>query len=406
MTRSILVALSPVAFLLASCSSAQTGDNSAATSTPAATTSTQTGAVATGMQVNLQSTSPFNATSHGKLSEPWALAVHPADGRLFITEKGGTMKVYDPVSGRMGTVTGLPQVAYGGQGGLGDFVFAPDFARSSMVYLSWAANAGRGARKAVAGRGQLMCDGLDCRIEGLRQIWEQSRAIDSAGHFSHRIAFSPDGRYLFISSGDRMQQDPAQDLGDNLGTVVRLLPDGTPAPGNPFAARGAPTDQIWTYGQRNILGLAFDPDGELWGLEHGPAGGDELNLLSAGNNYGWPVRSYGNNYNGGPIPDHTPDDGFVKPAIHWNPVIAPGDFLFYTGAMWPNWRGDALIANLRTTSISRVEIMPDNSSASEASRYEFPERLRDIAQGRDGSLWVIEDGKNARLLRLTPKPGG
>ena len=404
-----LAALLPATLLFASCGSAQTGDSApvAAAPAPTATPSPSSGPVVAGTPVKLQGTSPFSAAAHGSFDEPWAIAVHPQTGALFITLKGGQMHFYEPASGRLGTVTGLPQVAYGGQGGLGDFVFAPDFATSGMVYLSWAADAGGDKRRAVVGRGKLVCDEADaCRIEGLRQIWQQSEAIASGGHFSHRIAFSPDGRHLFIASGDRMQQTPAQDLSNNLGTVVRLMLDGTPAPGNPFDDRSSPTDQIWTYGQRNILGLQFDPEGRLWGLEHGPAGGDELNLLEAGSNYGWPVRSNGENYNGTPIPDHSPDDGFVKPVISWNPVIAPGDFIFYTGAMWPNWRGDALIANLRTTSISRVDIADDAASATEAARYEFPERLRDIAQGADGSLWVIEDGANARLLRLVPKSGG
>ena len=390
----------PAAMLFASCSSAQSGDSPANTS---ALSDSAADEVVDGEPVELPGEAPFAVASHGTFDEPWAIAVHPQDGRLFITEKGGTLKFYDPVSGQRGTVSGLPEVAYGGQGGLGDIVFAPDFAQSGTVYLSWVAHADGDARKAVAGRGRLTCEEADaCRVEGLEQIWEQSPPIESAGHFSHRLAFSPDGRYLFISSGDRMQGAPAQDLSNNLGSVVRLLLDGTPAPGNPFADRGAPTDQVWTYGQRNILGLRFDPDGELWGLEHGPRGGDELNLLKPGNNYGWPERSNGINYDGSPIPDHTADDGFAKAAIGWTPVIAPGDFIFYTGGMWPDWQGQALIANLGTTSISRVAIADDDSSATEEARYAFPARLRDIAQGPDGSLWLIEDGKDGRLLRLVP----
>ncbi|MCX7676961.1 MAG: PQQ-dependent sugar dehydrogenase, partial [Alteraurantiacibacter sp.] len=206
----------------------------------------------------------------------------------------------------------------------------------------------------------------------------------------------------FISSGDRMQAAPAQRLDNNLGKVVRLNLDGTPAAGNPFAAQGSPADQIWSYGQRNLLGLQFDLDGNLWDLEHGPRGGDELNLVEPGRNYGWPTRSYGDNYNGDPIPDHSADDGFVKPAIYWNPVIAPGDFLFYRGNLFPAWRGQALIAAMGgVTSIVRVSVDPASNSATEEARYKFPVRLRDIAEAADGSLWLVEDGPRGRLLHIT-----
>ena len=395
------LALFPVTLALASCNAAANGDNA-----PSPTASDMA-AMQAGEMVELQKTSPFAAESFGSYKEPWALAIEPGTGNVFLTEKGGTAKFYQPGSGRVGTVSGLPEVAYGGQGGLGDFVFAPDYASSRMVYLSWAKQDAGDARRAVVGRGTLVCEGSDtCAIRGLTEIWQQSVAIDSPGHFSHRIAFSPDGRYLFVSSGDRMQQDPAQDLANNLGTVVRLNLDGTPAAGNPFADRGAPTNQIWSYGHRNLLGLAFSPSGRLYDLEHGPAGGDELNLVQAGANYGWPVRSYGDNYNGDPIPDHTADDGFVKPAIQWTPVIAPGDMIFYTGSMFADWAGDVLIANLRTTNITRVSLSADGTTGTEEARYEFPERLRDIAQGPDGAIWVIEDGDGGRLIRLTPKPEG
>ena len=357
-----------------------------------------------GESVSLASGSPFAATSHGEFDEPWALAVEPGTGNIFVTEKGGTAKFYQPDSGRTGTVEGLPQVAYGGQGGLGDMVFAPDYASSRTVYLSWVKQAEGKARRAVVGRGTMVCETQDmCRIDGLREIWQQSVAIESAGHFSHRIAFSPDGRYLFVSSGDRQQQTPAQDLSNNLGTIVRLLPDGTPAPGNPFADRGAPTNQIWSYGQRNILGVAFDPQGQLWGLEHGPAGGDELNKIAPGANFGWPTRSNGDNYNGSDIPDHSANDGFIKPAISWTPVIAPGDMVFYTGNMFADWRGQLLIANLKTKNITRVSVDAAANSARELARYDFPERLRDITQGPDGALWVIEDGEDGRLMRLAAR---
>ena len=361
---------------------------------------------AAGEPVNLGADSPFNAASFATYDEPWSIAFIPGTPVLVTTLRAGTMSAVDTDTGRMITISGAPKVDYGGQGGLGDVAFLPSEASSTIdrrtIYLSWA-EAGQGdTRGAVVGRGTLVCQEADaCNIEGLNVIWRQAPKVSGRGHYSHKIAFNPDEQYMFVSSGDRQKQDPAQDLSNTLGTVVRLNLDGSPAAGNPFASRGSPSDQIWSYGHRNLLGLQFDPQGRLWDLEHGPAGGDELNLVQRGNNYGWPLRSEGDNYNGTPIPDHTPDDGFTKPAIEWTPVIAPGDFIFYTGSQFGAWQGDVLIANLKVKNIVRVEI--DGTTATEAARYSFPKRLRDIAQGPDGAIWVIEDKDGARLLRLTPK---
>lgn len=320
-----------------------------------------------------------------------------------MTEKAGTMKFYDPVNASMGEVTGLPEVAYAGQGGLGDLAFAPDFAESGMIYLSWAKSDGDDGTFAVVGRGTLVCDSADtCRIDGLQEIWQQSIAGERRGHYSHRIVFSQDGEHVFISSGDRQEQTPAQDVSNNLGTIVRLNLDGTPAAGNPFADQAAPTNQIWSYGQRNLLGMAMNADGELWELEHGPAGGDELNFVVAGANYGWPSRSYGNNYNGTDIPDHFDNDGFTKPAISWTPVIGPGGMDFYAGEMFADWADQLLVANLTAQSIVRIATDAEANSAEQLGSYEFPNRLRDIEIAADGAIWVIEDGENGRLLRLTP----
>ncbi|MFB0613247.1 PQQ-dependent sugar dehydrogenase [Aurantiacibacter poecillastricola] len=399
MRNKVLTAIIFPAFAFASCNSAAMGDS-------APTASAQSDNAAAGLAasepVELQSQSPFDAASFEAFNEPWALAFEPETGVIFITEKPGTMKFFDPATGQVGEVTGLPSVAYEGQGGLGALAFAPDYASNDMIYLSWAKQDGEDTRAAV-GRGTLSCNGTSCSIEGLTEIWQQSQAMPRPGHYSHRLAFSPDGQYLYVASGDRQAQTPAQDLSNNLGGVMRLNLDGTPAAGNPFEDRGSPTNQIWTYGQRNILGLNFDSSGNLWALEHGPAGGDELNFVQEGNNYGWPTRSNGENYNGDPIPDHSPDDGFAKPAISWNPVIAPGGMVFYDGPMFSDWDGQLLIANLRTQSISRVTVDPSANSADEAARYEMPSRLRDIAVAPDGAIWVIEDGDNGRLLRLTPK---
>lgn len=358
--------------------------------------------VAAGEPVELAEGSPFSAEAHANFAEPWALKFHPETGMIFITEKAGTLKVYDPATGETSDVSGIPEVAYAGQGGLGDIAFSPDFADSRMVYLSWAASDGGDGTFAVVGRGTLDCSAEGCAINDLGEVWRQNVAGERRGHYSHRIVFSPDGQHMFISSGDRQEQTPAQDVSNNLGGIVRLNLDGTPAEGNPFAGQGSPVDQMWSYGQRNLLGLAMREDGELWELEHGPAGGDELNFVVAGANYGWPTRSNGDNYNGVAIPDHTDDDGFTKPAIHWTPVIGPGGMDFYSGEMFADWQGQLLVANLTTQSIVRITTDSAANSAEEVGRYEFPQRLRDIEIAPDGAIWVIENGDNGRLIRLTP----
>ena len=387
--------LSLGAAALASCSSGASGDTAPS---PAGSAAVQAGE-------SLGTKGPFEVSAHGSFDEPWAIAFAPGTQTIFITEKPGTMKFVDLPAGRLGTVTGLPQVDYGGQGGFGDVAFLPSEASPTLgrrtIYLTWAEAGENDTRGAAMGRGTLVCEEADaCRVEGLTVIWRQQPKVTGRGHYSHKIAFSPDGKYLFLSSGDRQKAEPAQDLSNNLGSVLRLNLDGTPAAGNPFADRGGVSREIWSYGHRNTLGLKFDLDGQLWNLEHGPRGGDEINRVVRGDNYGWPIRSNGVNYNGSDIPDHTPDDGFHKPAIFWTPVIAPGDFTFYSGKLWPQWKNQALIANLGTQSLVRVSFSGDKGT--EEARTDFGKRLRDIAEGPDGSLWVIEDGKGGRLLRLRP----
>ena len=382
----VAVTLSPGALLIASCSAAQPGDS---------------GAAAGGM--------PFAIEEKGTFDSPWAVAFAPGTQVVFVTEKGGTMKFVDLASGRLGTVTGLPRVLNQGQGGLGDVAFLPSESSATLgrrtIYLTWAdpgdGPSSSGASFAAMGLGTLVCEEADaCRVEGLTTIWRQQPAVRSPGHYSHKIAFSPDGKYLFLSSGERMQGQPAQDLATNLGKVLRLNLDGTPAEGNPFAERGGVSREVWSYGHRNLLGLDFDLDGQLWDIEHGPRGGDEINRVERGDNYGWPVRSNGNDYSGADIPDHTADDGFHKPAISWNPVIAPGDFLFYSGKLWPEWRNQALATGMASQAIVRVSLAGDKGT--EEARYPMGKRIRDIVEADDGALYVIEDGAGGRLLELTP----
>lgn len=342
----------------------------------------------------------FTVTALATFKEPWALAVIPGSPYVLITEKSGQLKLWQ-ADGEVASVAGVPTVAYGGQGGLGDVVLAPDFATSGTVYLSWAEAGDGETRGAVVARAKLELTDGPPRLTNLVVIWRQAPKVTGRGHYSHRIAFSPDGKSLYVASGERQKMEPAQDLSGNLGKVLRLNLDGTPAPGNPFAAKGGVSAQIWSYGHRNILGLAFDAKGRLWDLEHGPAGGDELNLVKAGANYGWPLVSEGNHYDGRDIPPHSTRPDFAAPALSWNPVIAPGDFLFYSGKLWPQWKGQALIAGLGSEGLVRVEI--DGARASEAARYPLGRRIRDIAEAEDGTLLVIEDGSDGRLLRLSRK---
>lgn len=345
--------------------------------------------------------SPFAQEVVGTFKEPWAAAFEPRTGNLFITERRGDIKFYQPANGKLGFVSGVPDVDYGGQGGLGDIAFAPDYATSRAIYLSWA-EAGEGnTRGAAVGRGTLVCEDHDsCEIHDLKVIWRQDPKVSGRGHYSHRLAFSPDGEFLFVASGDRQKQGPAQDPQNNLGSIVRLNLDGSPAAGNPLADENVGLPELWTLGHRNILGLAFDPLGRLWEVEHGPEGGDELNLVEAGANYGWPEVSGGNHYNGRPIPAHSTRPEFAPPAINWTPVIAPGDMTFIAKDRFADWQGDLVIAGLKTKALIHVKI--DGTSASEIARYDMGKRIRAVVEGPEGALWVLEDGASGRLLKLTP----
>ena len=376
--------LSPFAVLLASCGAPPAGDSGEARAAePAAA---------------------FAITDVATFEEPWALAFEPGTDRLFVTEKAGQLK-FVKADGGIGTVSGVPKVDYGGQGGLGDVVFAPDYATSRAIYLSWAEAGDNGTRGAVIGRGTLACSSeTACAIEGMTVIWRQSPKVSGRGHYSHRLAFSPDGQTLFVASGDRQKFTPAQDKGANLGKVLRLNLDGTPAAGNPFAAESGVAAQVWSLGHRNILGLEFDAQGRLWDLEHGPAGGDELNLVKTGANYGWPVVSHGDHYDGKAIPRHPTRPDFAAPAIAWNPVIAPGGFIFVSGKAFPAWKGQALIAAMGTAGLVRVAI--DGDTAREVERIDLGNRIRAIAEAPDGSIWIAEDGEGAKLRKLTPNGQG
>lgn len=343
---------------------------------------------------------PFVSTEVSRFDEPWAMTFLP-DGRLLVTEKAGHLRLLDVATRQQGEILGVPDVAYGGQGGFGDVALHPQFASNRLVYLSYAESGINNSRGAAVARARLALDasGNGGRLENLQVIWRQVPKVTGSNHYSHRLLFGRDGK-LWISSGERQQATPAQDMNSNLGKIVRLNDDGTIPADNPFASRGGVAAQVWSLGHRNVLGLAFDYGGRLWAHEMGPAGGDELNLIERGSNYGWPIVSNGDNYDGSPIPDHATRPEFNAPEVSWSPVIAPAGFVVYTGSLFPYFQGDGFIGGLASQALIQVHL----GNPREIKRYPMGRRIREVEQGPDGALWLLEDGGDARLLKLTP-PG-
>nr|WP_243700055.1 PQQ-dependent sugar dehydrogenase [Lysobacter sp. N42] len=345
---------------------------------------------------------PFTPQALASFDEPWAMAFLP-DGRALVTQKKGQLRLVT-VSGSAATsvdVGGVPAVAYGGQGGLGDVVLHPQFASNRWIYLSYAEAGPNSTRGAVVARYRLDTSAGGATLSDRRLIWTQSPKVTGEGHYGHRLAFGPDG-LLWITSGDRQKFDPAQDLSTNLGKVVRLRDDGSIPPDNPFAEAGGVRAQIWSWGHRNPLGIAFDAAGQLWTHEMGPQGGDELNLIEKGANYGWPLVSNGSHYGGADIPDHVTRPDLNPPEITWTPVIAPAGLVIYSGDRFPQWRGHGLIGGLASQALVRVEF--HRNIAREVARYPMGRRIREVEQGPGGEVYVLEDGAGGRLLRLVPKP--
>jgi glucose/arabinose dehydrogenase len=340
---------------------------------------------------------PFQVQEVASFREPWAMTFIPGGNDALITEKSGRLLLLRE-GGRSVEVAGVPEVDYGGQGGLGDVVLHPDFASNNLVYLSWAEAGTGGNRGAAVGRGRLVREGETARIEGLQIIWRQEPKVEGRGHYSHRLAFSPDG-HLFITSGERQKFTPSQDMNQNLGKVVRLTDAGGVPSDNPFYDRGRVASQIWSLGHRNLLGIAFDGSGELWTHEMGPQGGDELNRIERGANYGYPIVSNGSHYDGRDIPDHSTRPEFNAPEVTWN-GLSPAGLMIYSGSLFPQWRGNAFIGGLSGEALVRVEI--EGTNAREAQRWSMGKRIREIEQGPDGAIYLLEDGSGGRLLRLTP----
>src|ERR1022692_1101031 len=391
--------------------------------------------VAAWAQVNVgeqkpEASLPFTMTTVTTFELPWRLAFLP-DGRMLITEKVGPVWLVSQ-QGQKIPVGNTPPVYWQGQNGMLGVFLSPRYATDQSIYLTYVEPGDYGGGLALA-RAKLNATATAAKLENFEVLWRQMPR-GMGGHAGAQIAFSPDGKYLFLSVGDRQRMTPAQDPDQPEGKILRLTLDGKPAPGNPNfgkigaatiplidppkdteAAKTAPVvstytfpgpnltpAETWASGVRTPYGLAFSPTGELWEVEHGPRGGDELNLIERGRNYGWPLVSYGKNYNGVPIanPDTRPD--LAKPVIYWDPVIAPGNLMFYRGSVFPQWDGSALISGLVSEALVRVTF-DGKGGATAVQRWNVGKRVRDIEEAPDGSLWMLEDAKPGGLFHLTPK---
>jgi glucose/arabinose dehydrogenase len=375
---------------------------------------------------------PFTMTQVATFNLPWRIAFLP-DGRMLITEKVGGLWLVTQ-QGAKTPVVNVPAVLHHGQGGMLGVYVSPNYAAGHDIYLTYAEPSDDGQESSLAlARARLEINGGSASLQGLQVIWRDG-GRGRGGQFGGAVAFSPDKKYLFLTVGERQRMTPAQDPNSPLGKILRLTLDGKPAPGNPhagetgarsisiinpprntelatnapvvrtytFPGRNLTPSETWTSGHRTPYGLAFAPNGQLWELEHGPRGGDELNLIEPGKNYGWPLVSQGNNYDGTPIPnpDRRPD--LVKPVIYWAPVIAPGNFTFYRGAMFPQWNGSALVGGMSTESLSRITF-DGKGGATPAERWDVRHQVRDVAVAPDGAVWLLEDANPGGLFRLTPK---
>jgi glucose/arabinose dehydrogenase len=374
---------------------------------------------------------PFTMTTVATFELPWRIAFLP-DGHMLITEKVGPLWLVSQQGEKM-WVRNTPPVYWEGQNGMLGVFVSPHYATDQSIYLTYLEPGDYGDGLTLA-RAKLHATDTSARLDKFEVLWRQMPK-GHGGQAGAQIAFSPDGQYLFLSVGDRQRFTPAQDPNQPVGKILRLTLDGKPAPGNPnFGKTGARTipligpphdteaaktakvvstytfpdanltpAETWASGVRTPYGLAFSPSGELWEVEHGPRGGDELNLIEKGKNYGWPLVSYGRNYNGVPIPNPDTRPDLTKPVIYWAPVVAPGNLMFYNSTQtFPQWNGNGFISGLETKSLNRI-IFDGHGGAKPAERWDVGHRIRDVEQGPDGSLWMLEDANPGALIHVTPK---
>ena len=329
------------------------------------------------------------------LEHPWGLAFLP-DGRMLVTERPGRLRIVSRDGKLSEPLAGVPEVREGGQGGLLDVALSPAFEQDRLVYLSFSEPGDGGASTAVA-RGRLGERGL----EGTQTIWRQQPKSDSTAHWGSRLVFRPDGT-LFVTLGDRGTREYAQDLSTTLGKVVRINPDGTIPRDNPFVGRNGVRPEIWSYGHRNAQGATLDARGQLWTVEHGARGGDELNSPQSGRNYGWPVITYGVDYSGAKIGEGTARPGMEQPIYYWDPVIAPSGATFYTGNAFPEWRGDLLVGSLSPGGLVRLRLIDGRVADEWHYTIDPGERVRNVRQRPDGMIYILTDNPRGRIIRLEP----
>ncbi|MGV9007512.1 MAG: PQQ-dependent sugar dehydrogenase [Brevundimonas sp.] len=343
------------------------------------------------------------------LEHPWGLALMP-DGRWLVTERPGRLRIISADGAVSAPVAGLPAVAARGQGGLLDVVTGPDFAGDRMIYWSYAEarpdSGVDGGNATSVARGRLSGDGT--RVEGVQVIFRALPAYDGDKHFGSSLAFAPDGT-LFITLGERSDtpmRPQAQDLGSHMGKTIRINADGSVPADNPYVGRAGALPEIWSLGHRNVQGVAIQPGtGDVWTVEHGTRGGDELNRDQAGANYGWPEVAYGVEYRGTPINGGvTARDGIEQPVYYWDPSIATGGLTFYDGAMFPGWRGNLLVTALKDKHIARLVLRDGRVVGEERLLTDLGERIRDVAVGPDGAVWAITDEADGKLVRLAVRP--